>query len=581
MIKIMKVRVRILQKFKRKSDISLCDNWFIVLLKNNYYYFILVCAIAIILTIASVTMPLSVNAIDNEKNSTFANPWEYSVDGGEYRQVKLPANENGTVSSHITMKNIIPNETIKGATVLIRTSQQNLTVYVGNELIYTCHEDTDIEHLPSSSYHFVRMPTDCAGKEITVEISSPLERYSGYMNQIYIGSKASNVFFLFHENGFKFIIGGIVLSIGFVLMLVFIFTKGQGDAVGVISLGVFLQCGGFWIIAESRMAQFIIPYPMLVTNLSIFALSLLPVFLGVYYQNTHTKRFKKVERYIIIIMFLISVAIGISAIFKPMVPLIILPYYLILMGFYFAATFVSIIVDSVGAGRFFSTSVCGITALGVCCLIELVRYLMNLKNYTESNILIVGIFLFCGMLVLDLSQNFSKVYQASIKVNALTILAYTDSLTGLQNRTAFLERMSTIGISHSKHIMVAMFDINNLKVVNDTMGHLVGDALIRHCAKVLRSSVREDELYRIGGDEFVAIICHEQDLDYRDLESRLTAIVANENSESLSYVLSIAYGYASFVKGKDKNLYETLARADELMYECKRKQKKLAMSYLE
>lgn len=567
-----------MQKFKRKSDISLSDNWFIIMFKKNYHFFILIAAIAIITAIVSVTLPLSKNAINNEKNAMFANPWQYSIDGGAYKEVELPFSENGNISSHITMKNIIPNETIKGATVLIRTSQQDLAVQVGNELVYTCHLESDKAHLPSSAYHFVRMPTECAGKEITVKLSSPIARYSGYMNQIYIGSKASNVFYLFHENGMEFIIGGIILALGFVLMMVFLFTKGQGNAIGTISLGAFFQCVGFWIIAESRMAQFILPYPMLVTNLSIFALTLLPVFLGIYYQHTHTKRFKKVEKYIVVIMFLCSIIMGFFAIVNPMLPLVMLPYYLLLLGAYLIATFVSIIFDSVGEGRFFSTTVCGIAALGICCSFELVRYLFNLKNYTESNILIVGIFLFCSMMVLDLSQNFTKVYKDSVKVNALTVLAYTDSLTGLQNRTAFLERMSNIDLLHEKKIMVAMFDINNLKAVNDTRGHLVGDALIRHCAKVLRSSVREDELYRIGGDEFVAIICHEQELDYHVLEERLLAIVAKENSESLSYVLSIAYGYVSFLRGQDKNLYETLSRADELMYECKRRQKKIAMS---
>ncbi len=89
-------------------------------------------------------------------------------------------------------------------------------------------------------------------------------------------------------------------------------------------------------------------------------------------------------------------------------------------------------------------------------------------------------------------------------------LAYQDSLTGLPNRRAFLERFAwEIARSgrHGRQFMIAMMDLDRFKEVNDTLGHPTGDRLLQAVAERLRGLLRkEDTVARLGGDEFALLI---------------------------------------------------------------------------
>ena len=94
--------------------------------------------------------------------------------------------------------------------------------------------------------------------------------------------------------------------------------------------------------------------------------------------------------------------------------------------------------------------------------------------------------------------------QLSIQNDRLEHLATTDPLTGLLNRTAFLERVADLGTgSAAPNLAVAMLDLDRFKLVNDTFGHLRGDNLLVQVATALAAGTRSDDVVaRLGGDEF-------------------------------------------------------------------------------
>ncbi|MDQ3777019.1 MAG: response regulator [Pseudomonadota bacterium] len=110
-----------------------------------------------------------------------------------------------------------------------------------------------------------------------------------------------------------------------------------------------------------------------------------------------------------------------------------------------------------------------------------------------------------------LRQRVSRLLQASRAEAHVRRLAYQDSLTGLPNRTLFKERLEVlIGRSSSDQLHAILFlDLNRFKLVNDTLGHEVGDLLLKAAAERLSGCVRStDTVARIGGDEFTIILEH-------------------------------------------------------------------------
>ncbi len=94
----------------------------------------------------------------------------------------------------------------------------------------------------------------------------------------------------------------------------------------------------------------------------------------------------------------------------------------------------------------------------------------------------------------------------------ITFQAYHDLLTGLPNRSLFKDRLGQAMVHAKRHgqTMATLFlDMDHFKVVNDTLGHLVGDGLLQALAQRLRDCLREgDTLSRIGGDEFMLLLPH-------------------------------------------------------------------------
>jgi len=156
-------------------------------------------------------------------------------------------------------------------------------------------------------------------------------------------------------------------------------------------------------------------------------------------------------------------------------------------------------------------------------------------------------------------------------------LAYTDALTGVKTKLAYVEKGEQIDRQISNgtigELAIAVFDVNDLKIVNDTLGHDIGDAFIQKACQLISGIFKKSPVYRVGGDEFVAILEHE---DYENRYSLLQAfnqqIEANRQNKSVV----IAVGMVEYKPGEDKSYKRIFERADMQMYKRKRELKALA-----
>lgn len=149
----------------------------------------------------------------------------------------------------------------------------------------------------------------------------------------------------------------------------------------------------------------------------------------------------------------------------------------------------------------------------------------------------------------------------------LRYLSYTDSLTEVYNRAYFDERAKELSDEKYYPLGVIMGDANGLKVINDTLGHLEGDNLLRTVADILKDTCsKKGEVFRIGGDEFVILIPNSSQ---KDCEILIRSILNTCKSYSNQIVnISISLG-ESIKYSVDKDIYVTLKEAEDKVYRQK------------
>ena len=153
--------------------------------------------------------------------------------------------------------------------------------------------------------------------------------------------------------------------------------------------------------------------------------------------------------------------------------------------------------------------------------------------------------------------------------------ATKDQLTGVKNKRAYAdeeEHLNTqIQAGVEVKFAIIVCDLNGLKQVNDNQGHQAGDDYIKEGCMVLCDAFSRSPVYRIGGDEFVAIA---QGKDYEMIENRLGKIDrANKRNDKANSV-TMAVGWAKFSK-EDRFVSDVFDRADSAMYENKKKMKEI------
>lgn len=156
----------------------------------------------------------------------------------------------------------------------------------------------------------------------------------------------------------------------------------------------------------------------------------------------------------------------------------------------------------------------------------------------------------------------------------------TDVLTHVKNRTAFETRLGDLQhkmqFADKPSFAFAVFDVNNLKRINDTLGHEAGDNYIVNSCRMICKTFKKSAVYRIGGDEFVVVM--END-DYENREILLKSLkeeMAELATKDLPIYekISIASGMAVYNPESDFHISEVFSRADAAMYENKASMKK-------
>jgi len=175
-----------------------------------------------------------------------------------------------------------------------------------------------------------------------------------------------------------------------------------------------------------------------------------------------------------------------------------------------------------------------------------------------------------GVLAEVLSETFANL---KWHMQMLNQKATHDALTGVKNKTAWDEiqdRLNAEIKEGTAEFGIVVFDVNGLKQVNDSMGHEAGDELLCEACRYICEVFLHSPIYRIGGDEFVAVL-EGKDLKRASelIDEFVAGIVSGKKTTTREIKISTAIGMALYQKGKDLSCENVFVRADANMYQNK------------
>ena len=210
-------------------------------------------------------------------------------------------------------------------------------------------------------------------------------------------------------------------------------------------------------------------------------------------------------------------------------------------------------------------------------IIALILIVGQVANIIDGNIN-SGYFSICitaALLYIFIQNMFRHIMMETINIEK--DISNHDALTKVMSRLCYDSRIKDLNRKIREDASIVKFalcecDLNNLKIINDTFGHEAGDKYIINCCKSICDIFKHSPVYRIGGDEFVAIL---QSDDYDNIEQikktmQDMAVAEVTKAGSLFEKNSYASGFAVFDSNSDKSFEDVMKRADVEMYHHKK-----------
>jgi two-component system cell cycle response regulator len=173
-------------------------------------------------------------------------------------------------------------------------------------------------------------------------------------------------------------------------------------------------------------------------------------------------------------------------------------------------------------------------------------------------------------------DKWTRLQQAMVDKENLEKLANFDSLTGLYNRRAILDKLNeliNLANRYKEDFSLSMLDIDHFKKVNDRYGHLTGDEVLEKIAVLIRRNIRETDIVgRYGGEEFIIILPKTNLSSAWVVAERLRTIIEKtemKDSAGNAFAITVSQGLVGWER--DEDAASLISRADEALYKAKEK----------
>lgn len=568
--------------------------------KFNTWIRIAIMTVICVLSIAYVLYLFLVLEVNRKEPVVLNYGWNLTFNGETYQGVDLRSFSFGKVKRGDVAELVctIPDNIPQNCILVVPVHYYDLRVYVNDILCYEADTDRFENNLPlGSGFYSVLLSPGISGQNLKIviragednaysSIKSPELWKAETFSQDYAAGKA-----LYLALSFFFIVVGLA-------MLIMAFaqelrgTFAFADSVRFSSLSLLALVFGIWLFTGMNLTEIFSPDIITKVDINYLAFFFIPIFfIGFHFESGRFKDEKGVRKarrrnilfgtvwlvglLYIGYVFYRHIALGES-----------IRSHLLIVHIYDALVICMLVFARVydlikGVNRHQISSYATI-ATGIAACIDLIRYNYFARfsprgsaGFAISVTSFVMIF-FVLSLFFDYMTTTIMDAREEERISLISKLAYTDALTGLNNRQATERFFDGIDSSGEKYIVV-QFDLNDLKKANDSYGHEEGDKFILLFAETLKGIFDgKGYIARTGGDEFVYVMLPKAEGDRKWLENRLkdlNVILHNKDTGHSGLSLSTAYGSYDSVDNDAKTIRDGLRIADARMYEMKKKMK--------
>lgn len=540
-------------------------------LKNIIICTILLIAIVVIGWYAIASEPYSVGfnnetayTLDSEVTITYA---------GETVTSALPVALDSEKGGTLVIEKQLTADDLKGNSMAFYVRQSWVKVYFDDELHFADNSDrvTPVELTPGSYWRMFRLPENAVGKTIRIEIEPFVSRYAGEAPVIYTGNKAAFLYMILEQGMVALALCVPFLLLGIVLIVAGLFAAEKIIRTRFCMLGLFAVTTSLWTLLEARITQ-IFYNDIDVASIVLFSCYYsIPFFAAAYIDTYESFAKNKIMRGLMYLSGAAFIVIQLLQIFGVI-------YYIdavfvghILIGLIIGGTFINYIIRkkhkvAITDGVIYRAMI----LLGIFCFVDIIRYYISpqLKTVEFSKAGFLVFFFYLGYSVFrQMNESAKREAQNEIYKE----LAFLDTMTKLQNRTAFELKLNMLkNGADSEPVIIIVADMNNLKTINDTLGHKSGDEAITALANAVGSIFKDCSCYRIGGDEFCMI---SEGVGTEEIDKRIQLLDSQliDASRGKDYTVSASVGYSVLTDG---NVDACFKSADENMYRIKVESKK-------
>ena len=466
----------------------------------------------------NVTKEAPQNNTNSVKYIDISNDWYLDASFKEHVEVKSLGQHMDESKGILSIFYQLP-EISQDTSLVYRSKDVSTEVYIDGNKIYetSVYQSKWYNASPGNLWNVMTVNSKYSGQYVELRIKMIYDTNAITIDSLMLGDKAEIILDLFSQNLFGLLISLLLILIGFALIILDVLPSYGHLRTNhsLFWIGLFALQTGTWCMIETNMIQFVVRDMrklQLIDNMLMITDSM-PLLL---YMDSEMdilkKRGMRIFAYVNTAFIFLCIIVQLTNIGDMHH---MLTFNILLMIIIDISLFICVVVNFINRLKNKqpllneALKVLGMSSLWFLAIFEAIRSII-VDRIDRAGLIRIGMILLCLFWAASTQIQTYKLLDQGLKYDFVSKLAYLDGLTGIGNRTAYIEKLEEYENNSQEftnsQVGIIYFDVNNLKKVNDKQGHEYGDKLIQAASEKIKSSFGQfGKTYRIGGDEFAVL----------------------------------------------------------------------------